>query len=170
MINAIYGKKIGMTQIFGEDDRVVPVTVIQAEPNKVCQVKTKATDGYEAVQMGFGAIKEKKVNKPMKGHFEKQGAAPVRYLREVRVDECRRVQRGRRADGRRVRRDEEGRRDRHVQGQGLRRRHEALRLRAAARAATARTSTALPARWASAPRRPACSRGSSSRVTWAATP
>ena len=61
MINAIYGKKIGMTQIFGEDDRVVPVTVIQAEPNKVCQVKTKATDGYEAVQMGFGAIKEKKV-------------------------------------------------------------------------------------------------------------
>ncbi len=86
MINAIYGKKIGMTQIFGEDDRVVPVTVIQAEPNKVCQVKTKATDGYEAVQMGFGAIKEKKVNKPMKGHFEKQGAAPVRYLREVRVE------------------------------------------------------------------------------------
>ncbi len=86
MINAIYGKKIGMTQIFGEDDRVIPVTVIQAEPNKVCQVKTKATDGYEAVQMGFGAIKEKKVNKPMKGHFEKQGAAPVRYLREVRVE------------------------------------------------------------------------------------
>ena len=88
MINAIYGKKIGMTQIFGEDDRVVPVTVIQAEPNKVCQVKTKATDGYEAVQMGFGAIKEKKVNKPMKGHFEKQGAAPVRYLREVRVEDA----------------------------------------------------------------------------------
>ena len=88
MINAIYGKKIGMTQIFGEDDRVVPLTVIQAEPNKVCQVKTKATDGYEAVQMGFGAIKEKKVNKPMKGHFEKQGAAPVRYLREVRVEDA----------------------------------------------------------------------------------
>ena len=56
MINAIYGKKIGMIQIFGEDDRVIPVTVIQAEPNKVCQVKTKATDGYEAVQMGFGVI------------------------------------------------------------------------------------------------------------------
>ena len=87
MINAIYGKKIGMTQIFGEDDRVVPVTVIQAEPNKVCQVKTKATDGYEAVQLGFGAIKEKKVNKPMAGHFAKQGTQPVRYLREVRVDE-----------------------------------------------------------------------------------
>ena len=56
MINAIYGKKIGMTQIFNEDDRVVPVTVIQAEPNTICQVKTKDSDGYEAVQLGFGAI------------------------------------------------------------------------------------------------------------------
>ena len=86
MINTIYGKKIGMTQIFAEDGRVVPVTVIQAEPNKVCQVKTVATDGYEAVQMGFGAIKEKKVNRPMAGHFAKQGTEPVRYLREVRVE------------------------------------------------------------------------------------
>ena len=86
MINAIYGKKIGMTQIFGEDDRVVPVTVIQAEPNKVCQVKTKATDGYEAVQMGFGYIKPRRVNKPMQGHFDAQGAEPKRYLREVRVE------------------------------------------------------------------------------------
>lgn len=86
MINAIYGKKLGMTQVFDENDNVVPVTVIVAEPNKVCQVKTTATDGYEAVQMGFGAIKENKVNKPMAGHFAKQGAAPVRYLREVRVE------------------------------------------------------------------------------------
>ena len=85
MINAIYGKKIGMTQIFTEDDRVVPVTVIVAEPNAICQVKTTATDGYEAVQLGFGSIKENKVNKPMAGHFAKQGAEPVRYLREVRV-------------------------------------------------------------------------------------
>ncbi|WP_102377599.1 50S ribosomal protein L3 [Raoultibacter timonensis] len=86
MITTIYGKKLGMTQIFAEDDRVFPVTVIQAEPNKVCQVKTAATDGYEAVQIGFGSIKEKKVNKPMAGHFKKQGTAPTRYLREVRVD------------------------------------------------------------------------------------
>ena len=57
MINAIYGKKIGMTQIFDDQDRIVPVTVIQAEPNTVCQVKTVDTDGYEAVQMGFGYIK-----------------------------------------------------------------------------------------------------------------
>ena len=86
MINAIFGKKIGMTQIFDENDKIVPVTVIQAEPNTVCQVKTAATDGYEAVQLGFGDIKEQKVNKPMGGHFAKQGVAPRRYLREVRVE------------------------------------------------------------------------------------
>ncbi len=85
MINAIYGKKIGMTQLFDEDGKVIPVTVIEAAPNKVCQVKTAATDGYEAVQLGFGTIKEQKVNKPMAGHFAKQGVGPVRYLREVRV-------------------------------------------------------------------------------------
>ena len=86
MINALYGKKVGMTQVWTEDDRVVAVTVIQAEPNKVCQVKTTETDGYEAVQLGFGAIKAKKVNKPMAGHFAKQGVEPTRYLREVRVE------------------------------------------------------------------------------------
>ena len=86
MINAIYGKKLGMTQIFVEGDKLVPVTVILAEPNTVCQVKTAATDGYEAVQLGFGAIKANKVNKPMAGHFAKQGVEPVRYLREVRVE------------------------------------------------------------------------------------
>ena len=86
MINAIYGKKIGMTQIFNEDGTVTPITVIQAEPNKVCQVKTTDTDGYEAVQLGFGAIKANKVNKPMAGHFAKLGTEPTRYLREVRVE------------------------------------------------------------------------------------
>ncbi len=158
MINAIYGKKIGMTQIFGEDDRVVPVTVIQAEPNKVCQVKTKDTDGYEAVQMGFGAIKEKKVNKPMKGHFEKQGAAPYATCARCawRMPASTRWATSRRsppfAETKKV--DVTG----TSKGKGLRRRHEALTASAAARAATARTSIALPARWASAPRRPACSR------------
>ena len=78
MINAIYGKKIGMTQIFDDQDRIVPVTVIQAEPNTVCQVKTVDTDGYEAVQMGFGYIKPRRVNKPMQGHFDAQGAEPKR--------------------------------------------------------------------------------------------
>lgn len=92
MITTIYGKKLGMTQIFAEDDRVVPVTVIQAEPNKICQIKTAATDGYEAVQLGFGAVRkfkksgEFRVNKPTAGHFKKLGVEPTRHLREVRVD------------------------------------------------------------------------------------
>ena len=86
MINAIYGKKIGMTQQFTEDGNVVVVTVIQAEPNVITQVKTKDTDGYEAVQVGFGAIKANKVNKPMKGEADKRGVAPTKYLREIRVE------------------------------------------------------------------------------------
>ena len=85
MINAIYGKKIGMTQLFDEDGKVIPVTVIEAAPNKVCQVKTTATDGYEAVQLGFGTIKEQKVNKPMAGHFAKQGVDPGRCRSMKRV-------------------------------------------------------------------------------------
>lgn len=88
MISAIYGKKIGMTQLFDEDGKVTPVTVIEATPNKVCQIKTKATDGYEAVQLGFGTVKTNKVNKPMAGHFAKQGVEPTRYLREVRVEDA----------------------------------------------------------------------------------
>lgn len=88
MINAIYGTKLGMTQIFGEDDRDIPVTVIQATPNTICQIKTADTDGYEAVQLGFGIITEKHLNKPMAGHFAKQGVEPVRHLREVRVEDA----------------------------------------------------------------------------------
>ena len=86
MVNTILGRKIGMTQVWDENDNVVPVTVIQAGPCTVSQVKSEATDGYNAVQIGFGEISEKHVNKPYAGHFEKAGVAPVRYLREVRVD------------------------------------------------------------------------------------
>ena len=88
MINAIYGKKIGMTQLFNENDEVMAVTVIQAEPNTICQVKTTETDGYNAVQLGFGTIKEKKLTRPMKGHYEKLGVEPCRHLREVRVEDA----------------------------------------------------------------------------------
>ena len=87
MINTILGRKIGMTQVWNEQDEIVPVTVIQAGPCAVSQVKTKESDGYCAVQIGFGDIKDKHVNKPMRGHFAKAGVAPVRYLREVRVAE-----------------------------------------------------------------------------------
>ena len=86
MVSTILGRKLGMTQIWDENDNVVPVTVILAGPCTVSQVKTKATDGYDAVQIGFGDITEKHVNKPMAGHFKAQGVEPMRYLREVRVE------------------------------------------------------------------------------------
>ncbi|MDO4539064.1 MAG: 50S ribosomal protein L3 [Coriobacteriales bacterium] len=88
MVSTILGRKIGMTQVWDDEDNVVPVTVILAGPCTVSQVKTKATDGYEAVQIGFGDIKAKKVNKPMAGHFAKAGVEPTRYLREVRVEDA----------------------------------------------------------------------------------
>lgn len=87
MVSTILGRKLGMTQIFDEDDNFVPVTVILAGPCTVSQVKTKETDGYEAVQIGFGSLKPKHVNKPMAGHFAKAGVEPMKYLREVRVDD-----------------------------------------------------------------------------------
>ena len=86
MEKAIIGRKIGMSQIFDEAGKVIPVTVIEAGPCVVVQKKTVANDGYDALQFGFGDVSVNRVNKPMKGHFEKQGAAPVRYLREVRVE------------------------------------------------------------------------------------
>ena len=87
MVNTILGRKIGMTQVWDENDNVVPVTVIQAGPCTVSQVKTEATDGYCAVQIGYGEIKPKHVNQPMAGHFAKAGVEPMKYLREVRVPE-----------------------------------------------------------------------------------
>ena len=87
MINEIFGKKIGMTQIFNDEDKLVPVTVIKADPNVICQIKTVDKDGYNAVQLGFGEVKEKHVNKPMTGHFKKQGVEPVKYLREARLND-----------------------------------------------------------------------------------
>ncbi len=78
----ILGHKIGMTQIFDEDGIVVPVTVVQAGPCHVVQVKTKEKDGYDAVQLGYDEISEKKATKPRKGHFAKANVKPQRYLRE----------------------------------------------------------------------------------------
>lgn len=86
-MKAILGEKIGMTQIFTEDGRVVPVTVIKAGPCVIVQKKTVETDGYNAIQVGFGDIKEKNVNKPKKGHFAKVKATPTRHLREFLTGE-----------------------------------------------------------------------------------
>ena len=88
MKKAIIGKKIGMTQIFDETGKVTPVTVIEAGPCVVVQKKTMETDGYEAVQMGYGDLKPNRVNKPMKGHFAKGDVAPKKHLKEFRMDDC----------------------------------------------------------------------------------
>ncbi len=86
-VQAILGKKIGMTQIFDETGQAIPVSVIQAGPCVVTQVKTPEKDGYVAVQVGFGEISPKRVNKPMKGHFKKANVPPMRTLRELPVDD-----------------------------------------------------------------------------------
>ena len=86
MKKAIIGKKIGMTQIFDENGKVVPVTVVEAGPCVVVQKKTIEKDGYEAIQVGFGEIREKLVNKPRKGHFAKAGVACKRYVKELKLD------------------------------------------------------------------------------------
>jgi large subunit ribosomal protein L3 len=84
---AILAKKIGMTQIFTEKGLVVPVTVLEAGPCVVVQKKTMENDGYEAVQLGFADVKEKRVNKPESGHFAKAGLKPKKYLKEFRLDD-----------------------------------------------------------------------------------
>lgn len=87
MKSAIIGKKVGMTQIFDETGKVVPVTVIEAGPCAVVQKKTSDNDGYEAAQIGFGDVKANRVNKPQKGHFAKGDVAPKRTLREFKFDD-----------------------------------------------------------------------------------
>ena len=87
MQKGIIGKKIGMTQIFDENGKVVPVTVVEAGPCVVSQKKTVENDGYAAVQIGFGDLKAHKVKKPMAGHFAKANVAPKRTLREFRFDD-----------------------------------------------------------------------------------
>lgn len=82
----ILGTKLGMTQVFDETGKAVPVTVVQAGPCTVTQIKTKQTDGYEAIQVGFGEVKPKALNKPKLGHLNKASAPPVRHLREYHLD------------------------------------------------------------------------------------
>ena len=88
MQKAIIGKKVGMTQIFDETGKVIPVTVIEAGPCTVVQKKTVENDGYASVQLGFEDLADKKVTKPMKGHFEKAGVSAKKYLKEFRLENC----------------------------------------------------------------------------------
>ena len=86
MHKGLIGKTIGMTQLFDETGKVIPVTVVEAGPCAVTQVKTMENDGYEAIQVGFGDMKVSRVNKPMKGHFDKADVAPKKTLKEFRLD------------------------------------------------------------------------------------
>lgn len=84
-VKGLLGTKLGMTQVWDDDNKIIPVTVIQAGPCVVTQVRTPEADGYNAVQLGFGAVKAKKVTKPMAGHFEKAGVTPRKHLMELRT-------------------------------------------------------------------------------------
>ncbi|UYP18019.1 50S ribosomal protein L3 [Rhodococcus sp. Z13] len=86
-IKGILGTKLGMTQVFDENNRVVPVTVVKAGPNVVTQIRTEERDGYNAVQLAYGAIAPRKVTKPVRGQFEKAGVTPRRHLVEIRVED-----------------------------------------------------------------------------------
>jgi large subunit ribosomal protein L3 len=85
-MKAILGKKIGMTQVFDEQGRLIPVTVLEAGPCTVVDVKTLDKHGYTGVQLGFGFVKDRRLTKPQKGYFKSKGLSPVRYLREFRVE------------------------------------------------------------------------------------
>jgi len=91
MKKAIIAKKIGMTQVFTENGALVPVTVLEAGPCVVIQKKTMENDGYEAIQVGFADAKEKKVTKPMKGHFTKAGVAAKKYVKEFKMQQTMRL-------------------------------------------------------------------------------
>lgn len=86
-IKGILGTKLGMTQIFDEDNRVVPVTVVEAGPCVVTQIRTAETDGYTAIQIAYGEIDPRKANKPAAGHFKKAGVTPRRHVAEIRMDD-----------------------------------------------------------------------------------
>lgn len=88
MKKSLLGQKVGMTQIFTEDGNMIPVSVIVAEPNVVVQVKTIDKEGYDAIQVGYGVIRDKLVNSPQKGHFKKAGIQFKRHLREFRLEDC----------------------------------------------------------------------------------
>ena len=168
MQKCIVGKKIGMTQLFDESGKMIPVTVVEAGPCVVVQKKTTENDGYEAVQLGFGDISEKAVNKPLKGHFAKAGVALKRVLREFRLDDCSALSVGDiiKADtfavGDAV--DVAG----VSKGKGLRRHHQAVRQPPSQRRRTVPVrSRVTPVPTARARRRRGSSRARGCRATWA---
>ena len=152
MQKGIIGKKLGMTQLFDENGKVVPVTVIEAGPCTVVQKKTVESDGYEAVQLGFGEVSAKKVNKAAKGHFDKADVAPKRTLREFRLDDISGMNVGDILK---------------AKVRAIRALSSALASTACARATAPAPLPAMPALTAPPPPRPACSRASVCPATWA---
>lgn len=88
MKKALLGQKIGMTQIFDENGNMIPVTVVFVEPNVIVQIKTSDKEGYDSIQVGYGIVREKLVNSPLRGHFNKAGIEFKKYLREFRFEDC----------------------------------------------------------------------------------
>ena len=127
-MKGLLGEKLGMTQVFDENNRIVPVTVVAAGPCVVTQVRSVDVDGYAAVQIGYGAIDPRKVNKPEAGHFAKAGVTPRRVTVELRTDDATEYTLGQEITAELFEAGAAHRRRRHQQGQGLRRRHEAARL------------------------------------------
>ena len=127
MEKAIIGKKVGMTQIFDADGKVIPVTLIEAGPCTVVQKKTEEKDGYSAVQLGYGDVAEKKLTKPELGHLKKAGDVRKKTLKEFRLANCDALNVGDEVKARRVRRGRPRGRDRHQQGPRLPGRHQAPR-------------------------------------------
>ena len=132
---AIVGEKVGMTQIWDDQNRAIPVTVVRVAPVRIVQVKTPEREGYSALQVTWGHRRASTLTKPEQGHFDKAGVDPGRRLVELRVDDASEYEVGQQltADllvGRRA-----GRRHRRLQGQGLRRRHEAAQLQGPGRLA-----------------------------------
>ncbi len=166
MQKGIIGKKMGMTQIFDENGKVVPVTVVEAGPCTVVQKKTVESDGYVAVQLGYGDISAKKVSKPAKGHFDKADVAPKRTLREFRLDDISAMNVGDilKADvfvaGDRSTSSAPAK----VRAIG---RYQALASTVCVKATAPALWRATPVPWAPAPRRPACSRANACRAIWA---
>jgi large subunit ribosomal protein L3 len=93
-VKGVLGEKLGMTQVWDADNRLVPVTVVRVDPNVVTQVRNAETDGYDAVQIAFGALDPRKVTKPLRGHFEKAGVTPRRHLVELRTSDAAEYQLG----------------------------------------------------------------------------
>ena len=87
-VKALLGRKLGMTQVWDQDKKLVPITVVQVEKNVVSQIRNNETDGYEAIQLAFGELDPRKVTKPLKGHFEKAGVAPRRHIVEIRTPDA----------------------------------------------------------------------------------